>query len=265
MKPEIREVGSDGLTLMVEEFGEGPPFLFAHSLGACRHHVRRALEPLAERFRVIVFDQRGHCESSPVTDTGLYSPARMAGDLEAILDTLDIPEAIIGGESMGAATSLVFAIKHPKRVQHLLLVAPTAADEANPGRDMILALADFAEQYGLEAAADAVALGAMGRGIPRSAAQMITSHWTHHRRESFVAGNRAIPNWVLFDSLAPVAALRIPVGVLAWAGDPSRPISLARRVAAAARRGRLETLDSLAQLAADPQLYARSLLKLLQA
>ena len=68
---------------------------------------------------------------------------------------------------------------------------------------------------------------------------------------------------MLFDSLAPVAALRMPVGVFAWGGDPSRPLSLARRLAAAARRGRLEAIESLAELASDVGVYANAILRLL--
>lgn len=261
---KARQVTSEGLTLAVEVFGKGPPLLFAHSLGSCRHAVRHLLEPLAQRFQVIVFDQRGHCGSSPVSDPALFEPHRMAADITAVLDDLGIDEAVVGGESMGAATALLFAIEHPKRVRHLLQIAPTSADEPNPGRDMIMALADFAAQYGLAAAADAVVLAAMGRGIPRSVAQMITSHWTDHQLESFVVANRVVPQWVLFDSLAPVAALRMPVGVFGWGGDPSRPLSLARRVAAAARRGRLEAIESLAEMASDVGVYANAILRLLE-
>jgi len=257
------KVTSDGVKLHVEVFGDGVPLLFAHSLGACHHQVRGVLESLADDFRLITFDQRGHCQSMPVTDPALYEPQRMAADIGAILDHLGIEQAIVGGESMGAATALLFAILHPKRVQQLILVAPTAGDVANPGRDMIVSLADFTAQYGLQAAADAVALASMTQGIPRQAAAMVTSFWLHHRLESFVAANRAVPDWVLFPDLTPVATLKMPIGVLAWGGDPSRPLPLARRLAGAARRGRMESVESLAELANEPATYARLIRKLL--
>ncbi len=257
------KVSSDGLELHVEVFGKGRPLLFAHSLGACHHQARRVLEPLANEFQLIVFDQRGHCESTPVADPVLYEPSRLAGDIGAILDRLGIEQAIVGGESMGAATALLFAIKQPKRVQQLIQVAPTVVDQRNPGHDMIIALADFTATYGLQAAADAVALGSMSQGIPRHAAAIVTALWSHHQLESFVAANRAVPEWVLFSDLTPVATLKMPIGVLAWGGDPSRPLPLARRLAAAARRGRLATIESLAELANDPGAYARLIRELL--
>lgn len=263
MAEESLKVSSDGLELQVEAFGEGRPFLFAHSLGGCRHQVRRMLEPLAREFRIITFDQRGHCGSTPVTDPALYDPQRMAADVGAVLDALGIAQAIVGGESMGAATTLLFATTNPKRVQHLVQVAPTVGDEPNPSEQTIVAIADFAAKYGLDAAADAVALASMSLGIPREAAGLVTEIWIHHRLDSFVAANRAVPHWVLFEDLAPVAALKVPVGVLAWGNDPSRPLPLARRLASAARRGRIETVDSLAELARTPGLYAKLLRRLL--
>jgi len=262
MGQKPRRVTSGKLSLAVEVFGTGPPLLFAHGLGSCRHQMHRMLEALADHFQVIVFDQRGHCESTPISDASLFDPHQMAGDIVAVLDHLEIDEAIVGGESMGAATALLFAIAQPKRVTRLLQIAPTASDEPNPGRDMIIALADFAATYGLAAAADAVALAAMGRGIPRAAAQMITARWADHHLDSFVLANRTVPNWVLFDSLAPVAALRMPIAVFGWGGDPSRPLSLARRMAAAARHGRFESIESLAEMAQQPSLYADTIRRL---
>ncbi|HZR81449.1 MAG TPA: alpha/beta hydrolase [Candidatus Binatia bacterium] len=256
-------VPSDGLELAVEVLGDGQPLLFAHPLGSCHHQTERVLAPLTEDYQLIVFDQRGHCGSTPVTDEALYDARRMAADIGAILDHLGLEQAIVGGESMGAATALLFATMHPKRVQQLIQVAPTSVDRANPNAAMIVAISDFAERYGLQAAADAITLSSMSHGIPREAASMVTALWSHHHVESFAAANRVVPMWAPFEDLNPVAALRMPIGVFAWGADPSRPLPLARRLAAAARRGRIETVASLAEIASDPLVYASSIRKLL--
>src|SRR5262249_28653571 len=147
MAQRVRLVASDGLSLAVEVIGKGPPLLFAHGLGACRHHAKSLLAPLAERFQLIVFDQRGHCDSTPITDPALFAAPRLAADIGAILDPLAIDKANIAGESMGAATTLLFATMHPQRVARLVQIAPTALDQPNPGREMIQALADFAKNH----------------------------------------------------------------------------------------------------------------------
>ena len=96
-------VESDGLKIAAETFGAGAPLVFAHGLTGNRQAIRRQFESLADRYRIVIFDQRGHCDSSPVTDPALYDPSRMADDMRAVLDHLKIDRAIIGGESMGAA------------------------------------------------------------------------------------------------------------------------------------------------------------------
>jgi len=258
-----QRVRANGVELAVDVIGSGPPLLFAHSLGSCRDAARRLLAPLADICRLILFDQRGHCASSAVTDPAGFDPRSMADDIAAVMDALRLDEAVIAGESMGAATALLFATRFPKRLTRLIQIAPTVVDQPNPARDMIRALADFTAAHGLQVAADAVALASMGHGIPRAAAHMITECWTHHDLDSFVTAHRVVPDWVLFDSLAPVTALRVPIAVIAWGGDPSRPLPQARRLAAAARNGHLEVLESLATVAATPTLYADAIRRVL--
>ena len=63
-----QRIQSDGLELVVEEFGNrsGTPFIFAHGLTSNRAQSRLQMAPLAERYRVIVFDQgRKLTEGSP--------------------------------------------------------------------------------------------------------------------------------------------------------------------------------------------------------
>lgn len=70
--------------------------------------------------RIIAPDLRGRGASA-----GLEGHAGMnahADDLAAVLDLLDVPQALVVGHSMGAFVSLVFADRHPDRVSRLVLV-----------------------------------------------------------------------------------------------------------------------------------------------
>ena len=77
-------VPNDGLELAVETFGEGPWLVFAHGLTGNRYGTRRQFTPLADRYRIVIYDQRGHGDSTPVTDPALYDLDRMAGDMAAV-------------------------------------------------------------------------------------------------------------------------------------------------------------------------------------
>ena len=134
----------------METRGDGRPLLFAHGLSGNRARTLSALEPLARDRRVIAFDQRGHGDSTPIHDLSLYDPEAMAADAARILDAFGIQRAIIGGESMGAATALIFAARWPERVETLLLVAPAFGRDPNPDGARLAGLGTEIEREGIE-------------------------------------------------------------------------------------------------------------------
>ena len=88
---------------------------------------------LARQYRVLTLDQRGHGKSfKPASG---YSIEVMASDVYELLRQLNIPQAHIGGASMGGMVSLQFALEHPDMVRSLILVdsyprTPRAIQEA---------------------------------------------------------------------------------------------------------------------------------------
>ena len=124
----LQWVTSGGLRLAVQVSGAGPPLIYAHGLTGNRLQSQRLLGTLTDHYRLITFDQQGHGDSSPVSDPAFYQVRSMAGDIGAIMDTLEIESAIVGGTSMGAATALVFALRWPQRVKQLVLSAPAFGD-----------------------------------------------------------------------------------------------------------------------------------------
>jgi pimeloyl-ACP methyl ester carboxylesterase len=112
--------------------GGRAPIVLLHGLTATRRYVVMGSR-LLERsgYRVIAYDARGHGGSTPAVVAGggaagevAYGYARLARDLEAVLDALEIPRAALAGASMGAHTILRFALDHPERVTALGLVTP---------------------------------------------------------------------------------------------------------------------------------------------
>lgn len=77
---------------------------------------------LAGSFRVVRYDRRGHGRSD--VPTGPHSPV---GDLEALLDRLDIERAVLVGASAGGRLALDFAVRFPDRASALVLVGPVVS------------------------------------------------------------------------------------------------------------------------------------------
>jgi pimeloyl-ACP methyl ester carboxylesterase len=112
----------DGVSLHVQELGEGAPVILLHGLllGNMTTWYWTAAPRIAERHRVILFDLRGHGLSERVPSG--YDVAHMARDLESVVERLTREPVILVGHSYGAVVALTFALRHPERVRKLALV-----------------------------------------------------------------------------------------------------------------------------------------------
>jgi pimeloyl-ACP methyl ester carboxylesterase len=70
--------------------------------------------------RVIALDNRGHGASAKLYDPAAYHSLRMAEDVRALLDHLDLPRADVMGYSMGARNCAFLALAHPQRVRSVI-------------------------------------------------------------------------------------------------------------------------------------------------
>jgi non-heme chloroperoxidase len=113
----------DGVRLFYHDFGEGRPILLSHGWPLNSESWDGVTQCLAAQgFRVIAHDRRGHGRSD-ASRTG-NEMDRYADDLAAILDALDIEDAILVGHSVGAGEIVRYAARHgTRRVAGLVLVA----------------------------------------------------------------------------------------------------------------------------------------------
>jgi 3-oxoadipate enol-lactonase len=102
-----------------ERHGAGPPVLLIHGLGYARWGWEPVLPALAQRFDVLLFDNRGIGESD--APTGPYSAAEMAADATQVLDEAAVERAHVVGTSLGGMIAQELALAHPDRVDHLVL------------------------------------------------------------------------------------------------------------------------------------------------
>ncbi|MDP3938526.1 MAG: alpha/beta hydrolase [Deltaproteobacteria bacterium] len=100
--------------------GEGPDLFLVHGLAAdLSFWYLRVVPKLSARWRVTVYDMRGHGFSG-MPDSG-YTPEDLAQELRALMDHLGIGSAHIGGHSFGGAVALQLALSDPERVRSLAL------------------------------------------------------------------------------------------------------------------------------------------------
>jgi 3-oxoadipate enol-lactonase len=113
----------DGTRLYWEEAGSGDPVLLIMGLGMNATGWWRTIPLLAERYRVLAFDNRGVGRSD--RPSGPYSVPQLADDAVAILDAADEQRAHVYGISLGGMIAQEVVLRHPERVRGLVLGATT--------------------------------------------------------------------------------------------------------------------------------------------
>lgn len=123
----------DGGNLHVIEAGAGRPLVLLHGVTLRSDVWAPQFHQLADRFRVIAVDLRGHGASTAGSDG--YGMGPLSADVATVLDGLDLHDAIVVGHSMGGMAVMGFCGAHPdvlrKRVAGLVFLA-TAAHSVVP-------------------------------------------------------------------------------------------------------------------------------------
>ena len=114
----------DDVRLAYDVEGTGEPVLMIQGLGYGRHGWGPAPRMLAQRFRVVVFDNRGFGESA--VTAGPYTTPQLARDALAVLDASGIDEAHVVGISLGGMIAQELVLAAPERVRKLVLCSTTA-------------------------------------------------------------------------------------------------------------------------------------------
>ena len=113
----------DGHEIYYEVSGnpEGIPVVFLHGgpgSGAKPHH-RQYFDP--ERYRIVIFDQRGSGRSRPKGKLEANTTAHLIQDMETIRQRLGIEQWLVFGGSWGATLALLYAEQHPQQVIGMVL------------------------------------------------------------------------------------------------------------------------------------------------
>lgn len=120
------------VSLAVTDFGgDGPPVLLLHGLAGSSRELIPTAEALADAFRVLLVDQRGHgCSTRRPTD---LSREAHVGDVVHVLESLAPGRrSVLVGQSMGAHTAFLAAAARPDLVDRLVMLEGHVAGDADP-------------------------------------------------------------------------------------------------------------------------------------
>lgn len=193
----------------------GPVIVLLHGSNASLHSWEPWVVELADQFRIVTVDLPGHGLTGPVPGDD-YSQAGMVKFVDEFTTAMKLSTFALGGNSMGGGVAARYAIEHPQRLTHLILVdaggMPTKI-ERDPGIGFRLARMPIAQNLMLYVTPRRIFEENLKTAIGDDTlvtAEMVDLYWELNRRE----GNRAAslkrfqtaPDTFVQDNAAKIAA-----------------------------------------------------------
>lgn len=228
-----------GCTLHYEERGAGQAVLLVHGLGSSILDWQYQIEPLAERYRVIAVDLRGHGQSSKPRER--YSIKGFTEDVAALLNRLAPGPVHYVGLSMGGMVGFQLAVDHPHSLKSLCIVNSGPQVKLRRPKDYW----QWFKRWGLMHAFSMETIGqALGRNLfprPEQAhlRAMTAERWASNDKRAYIASFNAIVGWGVEERLGEIRCPTLVIG----ADRDYTPVALKERYVALIPDARLAIID----------------------
>jgi pimeloyl-ACP methyl ester carboxylesterase len=229
------------------------PLILVHGLLLSQEMHRPLAQDLAARGnRVITIDLLGHGESDRPRDMWRYSMHAFGEQLVALMDHLEIGEAVVMGTSLGANAALEIAATAPERLRGMIIEMPVL-DNALLASALTFTPILVALTFG-EPIMKLVARGA--RAVPRRLLPYYGNVLLDLIRQDPGPGS-AVLQGLFFGRIAPHRVERrtfkTPALILGHRRDPVHPFSDAGMLAEELPNARLIEANSLVELRLHPE------------
>lgn len=219
----------DGVRLFYQEAGTGVPLIFVHEFAGDHRAWEPQMRHFARRYRAITYAARGYLPSEVPEQVSMYSQARAADDIRAILDHLGIDKAHVVGLSMGGFATLHFGFRHPGHALSICVAGCGYGAEKGQQQKFQAeadAIAAFLDESGIAAFAERYAYGPtrvqFENKDPRGFAefkQQLGEHSALGARNTQLGVQRERPS--LYDLVDQMKTVTIPTLILT--GDEDWP------------------------------------------
>ena len=236
------------------EQGAGEPLVFIHGLGGKADSWRFQMEALANNYRVLAMDLRGHGQSGYRANEPV-SIRTFAADVLALLAELGLEQAHICGLSLGGMIALEIFARRASKVKSLILADTTAFFPPPQSREELLGHFDRLEMASWAALlADRI----LRREAPAEQRQEVTRMLAANRRALYRAGLIATFDG---DYRGVLPLIDLPTLILVGEEDQATPIKYAEYLQAHIRGSVLQVIPRAAHLSSleNPAAFNRQL------
>jgi pimeloyl-ACP methyl ester carboxylesterase len=247
------EFTHDGHRLVYSDYGSGSrPCVLVPGLLLPRSMHDSLARSLAERGnRVITIDPLGHGESDRPADMWRYTMALLAEEVIALLDHLELEQAVVGGTSLGANVTLEACVLAPDRVRGAVIEMPVL-DNALLGCAVAFAPLLVYLTVGLPVAR---AVSSVVRLLPRTPSQLLNVGLDWIGQDPKPSG--AYLQGLFFGRTAPPrqerAQLETRALVIGHPRDPVHPFSDGEMLVREMRNSRMIEASSMLELRLKPE------------
>lgn len=191
--------------LYYEELGTGEALLLLHGLGSSTADWALQMEPLAQHFRVIAVDMRGHGRSDK--PPGPYSIPMFADDVSTVLQVLEIPAAHILGISLGGMVAFQLAVSYPEMVKSLIIVnsVPSMVVNNFVDRWQLWQRLAIVELMGMRRMGEYLAPRLFPKPEQDDLRQEIVQRWAQNDKRAYLAATRSFVGWDVTNQLAAIS------------------------------------------------------------
>lgn len=204
--------------LHTEEYGTNEPtIVLLHGFAGSARNFRPQTRFLKAKYRVIVFDLRGHARSFAPEDPGEYEPEEFVADVARVVEKSGSSNVVLGGISMGAGIALRYALAKKSALRGLALFSfPASRDRTKTWAN---SFADAVEARGIEEAGAEYVWG--GGRYDADSAKWIRQGFLEHRPHALANTLRRVlavqPRTEDLES--ELRALKVPTLLITGEGD----------------------------------------------
>jgi len=238
---------TQGTTIEYDDVGNGMPLLLIHGFPLDRSLWRSQIEGLQSAARVVAPDLRGFGQSGDAPET--MTMDEYAADLKALLDALNVKQAVVCGLSMGGYIALAFLAKYPGMLKGLILANTRAGADSEQAREARYANAQKAFDEGVPAIAEGMLpkmLTEATRANRDSLTAYVRSMMAHQPAKGVAAAQRGMA--ARPDRTSMLAAINIPTLIITGSADTLIPPSESEAMAKAIPGSKLVVVPDVAHL-----------------
>jgi 3-oxoadipate enol-lactonase len=252
MKKQFAQINGYRLSFASVGAEAAPAVVLSHALATKAEVWGYQLPLLSQRFRVILYDVRGHGESEATGDS--YSLEELANDVVKLLDYLSIGRTALVGLSLGGMIGQVLALNAPERLSALVLCSTgsKATEAMKTNFDLRI---EAVRLKGLESQVEPTLTRWFSPGFLQSAPR--TTAWIADlirgtSPDGFIGCCRALQKLNVTERLKQI---RVPTLLVPGEKDQAFPPSVAESIRERIDGSRLEVLRGAAHLGIVEQVH----------